>query len=549
MKDLKRLFRKISISPPVKSPCRRSILGKSDSLRKITEDFDKIRMDNWLVHIRKDFPKHEIRNLISAIDPSAQGQTQFTKVPSSNYTHVFRYNVSFNGGVDILYVKRHLRRSVWDLVKHIFRPSRAKRAFKASLMLKRDGFDIPTVIGLFERRLGPFHADDLLLTREVKGSKPLCKYISQFCNCATKEELREKRQLISSFGQTIGRLHAKAIFHGDMRLGNVLVQKERNMWRFSFLDNERTARFWRLPDRLRLKNLVQLNMARSDAITNTDRIRFLREYWAQNEESKKERRVLIQKVVRKTRLRLSKKKEVRKALKNCLRTNKRYLRVKAGQYRGVFDRGFCQGGEPLDFIEQIDTLMDKGAILKNGNTSSVSCLTWNGEDVVVKRYNHRGLIHSLRHTMKRSRARRNWLHAHRLAVLNIAAPRPLAYIEQRRGPIVWKSYFVSDYVRGQKLKDFLRDSRTGEEEPLTVTGEVKDLLDKLGKYKITHGDLKHTNILITETGPVLTDLDGMKVHRWNWTCKVRYLKDLKRFGEIRDVIYTDKFFSKKEQEN
>lgn len=216
-------------------------------------------------------------------------------------------------------------------------------------------------------------------------------------------------------------------------------------------------------------------------------------------------------------------------LKKYLRTSQRYLQIKDGRYIAVFDRDFCQDAEPLELIEKIDTLMDKGRILKNDDTCYVSRLTWNSKDVVVKRYNHKGFIHSLRHTIKRSRARRNWLHGHRLGMLNIATPRPLAYIEQRRGLLVWQSYLVTEYVKGRELKDFLRDDKTSEKKRSIVSGQVAELLDSLSDHKITHGDLKHSNILITESGPVLTDLDAMRVHRWDWIYKIRKAKDLSRF--------------------
>ena len=58
--------------------------------------------------------------------------------------------------------------------------------------------------------------------------------------------------------------------------------------------------------------------------------------------------------------------------------------------------------------------------------------------------------------------------------------------------------------------------------------KVKYLLDKMGKYRIIHGDLKHANILITDNGPVLTDLDAMKAHKWNWAYKIRREKDIGR---------------------
>jgi len=224
------------------------------------------------------------------------------------------------------------------------------------------------------------------------------------------------------------------------------------------------------------------------------------------------------------------KRGVRKGLKKCLRTSKRCLRIKAGKHVAVFNRDFSQGAEPFDFVEQMDRLMDKGQILKNGRTSYVSRLSWNGRDVVVKRYNHKGFVHSLRHTIKRSRARRGWLHGHRLGMLEIPTPKPLAFVERRKGPLLWKSYLVTEYVQGQKLYDFLHNG-ISQEQRSKVVEQIKELLGRLGKYRITHGDLKHSNILLTEAGPVLTDLDGMKVHRWGWTFGIKQQKDMERFSK------------------
>lgn len=197
----------------------------------------------------------------------------------------------------------------------------------------------------------------------------------------------------------------------------------------------------------------------------------------------------------------------------------------------MFDKDFCIGGELLDFVEQIDALMDEGQIIKNGNTSYVSRLSFNGKDVVVKRYNHKGLFHSLRHTIKGSRARRGWLHAHRLKMLQVATPKPLAYIEQRKKKLLWQSYLVTEYIQGQMLCDYLQDGNVTEKKCSIVNQQVVELLDNLGKYRISHGDLKHSNILVTENGPVLTDLDGMKVHKWVWMYNIRKAKDIANFAK------------------
>jgi len=77
--------------------------------------------------------------------------------------------------------------------------------------------------------------------------------------------------------------------------------------------------------------------------------------------------------------------------------------------------------------------------------------------------------------------------------------------------------------------DFMRDGKTGQEQRSMVTRQIKGLLDKMGKNLTTSGDLKHINISITDSGPVLTDLDAMKSYRWNWTYQINRRKDLGRF--------------------
>ena len=491
--------------------------------------FEKIRRNGCTLYVNKDFRNNALEQALLAGEEELQQRYVLTTIPSSESSRVYRFTVSF-GDIDRqIYFKQHLWVSGFHFIKYLIRPSRAKQAFNAMLMLAGNGFGVPAIITMGERRFGFFSTKSFLVTAGVEDSKSVYQYISN--SARTKEQLRSKRELIRAFGRTIGKMHAKGISHGDLRLGNVLAKQEKGRWRFFFLDNERTKKLHRLPVGHQLKNLVQMNMKLPDTLTNTDRMRFFKEYWVENGGSKKEKTALIKKVLRKTNQRLSKKRRVGRELRKCLRKNARYLRIKANKHIAVFDRAFCQEAKPFDFIEQIDALMDKGQILKNGNTSYVSRLMWNGKDVVVKRYNHKGFIHSLRHTIKKSRARRGWLHGHRLGVLGIPTPKPSAYIEQRKKKLIWKSYLVTEYVKGQNFYYFLRDDKTTDQRRSNAIQQVEDLLDKLGKYRISHGDLKHTNILITENGTVLTDLDGMKVHKCNWTHKIWQAKDLERFAK------------------
>lgn len=330
----------------------------------------------------------------------------------------------------------------------------------------------------------------------------------------------KKLSLLVMICKEMAKQHTKGVLQKDLHLGNFLLGDDKlfalDVGQMQFLRHE--------ADRKNsISQLAMLAFYLSDS--NTQSItRLCEEYFkARGWQYGKKDQISFQK-----QFALHKKRMIRKGLKKCMRTSKRHFRIKINGYIAMFDKTFCRQIETLGFIKKIDKLMEEGHILKHGNTCYVSHLNWNGKDVVVKRYNHKGFFHTTRHTIKKSRARRCWLHGHRLGMLDIATPKPLAYIEQIKGKLVWKSYLVTEYIDGQKLYDFLQNSNTTKEQRQIINNQIKELLDEMEKNHITHGDLKHTNILITDNGSVLTDLDGMKVHKWGWRYKSSRAKDLQR---------------------
>ncbi len=342
------------------------------------------------------------------------------------------------------------------------------------------------------------------------------------------ESKAQKLALLFSICEELANQHEKGVFQKDLHLGNFLISGE-NVFT---LDPGQICFFARpVPKKKAFSRLAILACYIKDDNIES-RTAILKRYTtSRGWEPEKSDEIVFQK-----QHLIQNKRMIRRALKKSLHTSKRHIKLKKPECLGVFDKEFIAGRAPLDLIEKTDSIMDSGEILKKGNTSYVSRIKWNSKDVVVKRYNHRGLFHSLRHTIKRSRAYRGWLHGHRLTMLGIATPKPLAYIESYRGPIVWKSYLMTEYVNGLKLSDFFRDKKVSNEERTRVVGLVEKLLQKMGKYKITHGDLKHTNILITDNGPVLTDLDALVVHKTCWLFKSKRHKDIARFfNNIEDI--------------
>lgn len=265
--------------------------------------FNKIRGESCTLYVNKDFRNEAFEQTLLAGETQLNQQYHPEVITSSKFTKVYKFNVGFGDAKKTIYLKEYLCRSALDFIKHLFRPGRAKRSLKATLMLQENGFDAPVAVTMGECKNSFLKKRNFLATLEAENTKRLYKYIPD----DRHNSIEEKRRLLRAFGQTIGKMHAEGIFHGDLRLGNILARQEGNRWRFFFLDNERTKKFNRLPARLRLKNLVQANMFPPTALTNTDRMRFFREYWIQNEKTETNKTKLIKKVLKKTRRRLRKK--------------------------------------------------------------------------------------------------------------------------------------------------------------------------------------------------------------------------------------------------
>ncbi len=416
---------------------------------------------------------------------------------------------------------RHVVEAVWNgksvIVKKFFHKLKAKRH------LKREWRGLH----LLRKRRSPYSIRPLFCGRTDDGGWAVA--MEKILDSNTALDIFKKAtdgevqlDLLLRICREVAAQHEKGIFQTDLHLGNFLISGKD-----VFALDPGQMRFFLKPIS-RKRSLTQLAVLSGylpeDDIHSTTRLYneyFKFRHW--------QFRITDERFLKKKRSAI-KKHAVRKQLKKALRTSTRYQRVRIGDRLAVFDKNFFSHTEWMDFMAKIDGLMAVGKVLKQGNTCWVSHISWGDKDVVVKRYNHKNMIHSFRHTIKRSRARRGWLHGHRLGMFDIATPRPLAYIEERKGLFVRQSYLVNEYISGQKLNDLLENGRIDEAQRMTIMEQVAAVMDRMGKYRITHGDLKHSNIIIADR-PVLTDLDGMKISRLNWLYKRRRDRDIRRLHE------------------
>jgi tRNA A-37 threonylcarbamoyl transferase component Bud32 len=223
-------------------------------------------------------------------------------VKSSQFAAVIRFENPLTG--EAFYYKEFHNRGLKDLLKNLVGLTRSKRAFMAGHQLLKFGFSTPEPVLRGVVRTFFLIRKNFMITRAVAGDRTYEYFKHRYKLPLPPELLEEKRAVIYAAGHEIGRLHNMGIFHGDLRLGNIIINKQGSSVRFFLLDNERTRYCSHLSERRRTKNLVQMNMALRQQITKTDRLRFFNAYIEENPTLLPDKKKLISRIVQITQERL-----------------------------------------------------------------------------------------------------------------------------------------------------------------------------------------------------------------------------------------------------
>jgi tRNA A-37 threonylcarbamoyl transferase component Bud32 len=182
----------------------------------------------------------------------------------------------------------------------------------------------------------------------------------------------------------------------------------------------------------------------------------------------------------------------------------------------------------FEALENIETDMEGALLLKDGNTCTVTLATLKQTPVVIKRYNIKNTMHRLSRLWRPSRASASWANAHRLTLLEIPTPAPVALLETRFFGLSGKAYFLSEYVESPDIAQCFAEA-TDQVARATLVRNTVELFYRLFLLKISHGDMKATNIKVIENTPMLIDLDSMQQHNWHYFAQKAHVRDLKRF--------------------
>jgi len=132
-----------------------------------------------------------------------------------------------------------------------------------------------------------------------------------------------------------------------------------------------------------------------------------------------------------------------------------------------------------------------------------------------------------RTTLRRSRARRCWQMSYAFTKAGLNVAQPILMFEDRFGPLRLNAYFVNEFLDGQELLTLLPTMIS--EDQQRVSTAIEDAFEKMKAARLTHGDLKASNLMWCDNKLYFIDLDAAQHHNNSVTWQQAHNKDRKRF--------------------
>ncbi len=216
--------------------------------------------------------------------------SQNRPIKHSRSALVCRGRIQVSGHTISVVCKRQIRRkrmaAIWDCLRY----SRCVRAWRMAFTMLHRSVPVAQPVAALERRVGPYLADSLLITEEIKPSVNLRAFLTAVLPAFSDKRAREiKLALIDRLAELLRTMHQNGFAHRDMKATNILVQGVSLEERESFpvdqmklvlvdLDGVRLKRTLTEKDQLRPLARLSLSADLSPLVTLADRARFLKSY-------------------------------------------------------------------------------------------------------------------------------------------------------------------------------------------------------------------------------------------------------------------------------
>jgi tRNA A-37 threonylcarbamoyl transferase component Bud32 len=390
--------------------------------------------------------------------------------------------------------------------RHLKRESRGLDALRTSSLAS------PEV--LYHGRIG--NGGKLLLLEVIRDVRRLDHYWADLASDQTR------RQTLERVIVCIARLHAEGLRQQDIHPGNFLIADQK-IW---IIDGSAIQRrYLRKPLAMKpsLSNLAlfwsQFDSAYISWVPQSLALYCRTRHWSRPPNLEEQLMAAI------TRQRI---RRLKNRSRKMMRSSTAAIARKHWGHYMLCDRQWYRP-DCERLLNNLDSYIQRGRVLKSGNSATVARIRFQGQDIVVKRYNLKNRLHFMRRCLRHSRALHSWCNAHVLRQLGIETPRPLAMIEERWGPLRRRAYYISDYQPGPSLATYWQADRMSKNPCLGPLRALADLFQKMADAHVCHGDCKASNMVVNGDRIALLDLDGVRIFRSPRAFRRRFDKDCQRF--------------------
>jgi tRNA A-37 threonylcarbamoyl transferase component Bud32 len=197
-----------------------------------------------------------------------------------------------------IYVKRNPSSSWLGRLGALVKGSEARRCWQGARILRDSGFDTARPLAAVESRRWGLVEKSFYISEEIEGGMTLDRYWRE----AKRAPFSARRAFLERLAALFRRLHARRIYHNDLKDANIVVGRTgAGEERFYLLDLEGVRRCLYLSRRRRAKNLAQLGRTLGAHLGLGAKLFFLRHYLAEEFERRGSTRRWLRAIARETR--------------------------------------------------------------------------------------------------------------------------------------------------------------------------------------------------------------------------------------------------------